>query len=166
MIVALVIAGIVLLTALRWVGRRNWGRKKVFVKLSWPAKEIMGVYNSIPEAHRPMADLRDALEAMDQSYGGVNKINDSYNDLYDHGMTRYFWNPRDHRTTPLGHSQYVGLYNSLKSVKAAADAQAHEFMMAGISHRLDRVQDIINAARQEKELIEQTTALVMGKEVL
>lgn len=137
--------------------------------LSWPAEQVMNVYNSLPEVNRPTADLRDTLEAMDQSYGGVEAINKAYNEWngYSSLGISYTWGRYGYeRNARPGSKQYRELLYSLQSIKDALRAQEREFMMAGISHKLDRVAEIMEQAKNEKEIIEETTALVINKEIL
>jgi len=133
-------------------------------QLSWPAKQIIGLYDSIPVEHRPAVDILSAVKALDEKYEGARAVDGAFTDYYT-GVPR--WEPaepRDFRRLSINVSrdrsvrkEYAAITDSLQSIKDAYEDQQYTLKMAGMQVHFDEITKLHALARQEREIITSVT---------
>lgn len=124
---------------------------------SWASKKVLAMYESLPEANRPRANVPHILTALDTKYG-INEVNRHHTDRYGHAHSMDScsddpWQEKRKCKMP----EYKELWNSMKEVKNQLAAQEKAIQLAGVASGLDEIKELTEALRQEREIIKDTT---------
>lgn len=145
-------------------------------KFSSASATIIKAYNDLPEEHRPAYDIKAGLRALDTKHGletvtahFVHRSRYShYDDLAFSWSCSCIWNEFDYEYTQheecLHFPEYKALYDSIDDIgdslrarEQAILAREHQMVLAGIESDLRSIDEITQALRNERDLIDNVT---------
>ena len=137
--------------------------------MSWIGRQVMTKYNGIPEANKPVLDVRAAVVALDVKYG-ITRLDGHFQkhsgiifsgprcDCTD-GRNRQRNDTKRHRSC-VKYPEFIQLWDSMREVEGAlvrlqqAEAQRERAIeLAGIENDLRSVDAITEALRNERDLL-------------
>ncbi len=128
---------------------------------SWPARQILKEYNTLPAGNRPYSNLSYMLKSLDIKYG-VRAVNDHFSEKTRNNDVAWGWDLCDrYNRTCRHHPEYKKMFDAIKDVKYELAEQKRRFEIAGVSDGLSQVEDFMSELGREKELIKEITAKVM-----
>lgn len=128
------------------------------LRRSWPAKQIIKDFNSLPPEHRPDMDVEAIVESLDKKYG-ARRV-DSHFEVFNGYNYEYTW-----RACRRGEDgmfpEYYDIYDAIQGVKRDLKDREHQLMLNSISHDLENVAELTRRLRQEREIISEVTKQVI-----
>lgn len=157
-IIFLVAAVVVILTFLGKGRIESFGKPKSKpLRRSWPAKQIIKDFNSLPPEHRPDMDVEAIVESLDKKYG-VHEVN-SHHEVFSGYDYEYTWRVC-RRGEVCMFPEYYDIYDAIQGVKRDLKDREHKLMLNSISHDLENVAELTRRLRQEREIISEVTKQV------
>jgi len=131
---------------------------------SWVGKQLVKEYNALPDNHRPYANIKTIVKALDTKYG-VDKVNNHFTtERYDSNKRRRVNVPSwEHRGCYPDCSlpEYKDIHESFIQIEKALAEQQYKFAVAGVSDALHAAADLTTRLREERDLIRQVTKELM-----
>lgn len=126
-------------------------------KFSWPSYQIMKKYNELPDDHRPFADLKEILVAIDTKHG-IGIVNSHFTAAYSSSIRT--WNCGTYGTgkcIQCVYNEYHQIRGAISEVEAALKMREKTLAMSKVRHGLDSIGQLTADLRRERDLINQVT---------
>lgn len=129
------------------------------VAMSWPAKELLSMYNMIPPENRPTSNIKDILVALDIKHGGVDSVDTHFTRNYAYS-SETSWNHGPCRTNVC--EDYTSIKDEIRGVLFAVSEQEQALKTAAVQGRLEQAKDLVARLSEESSIIKQTTKELKG----
>lgn len=166
MIFLIILVSIMVLAGAGFGGRRlkrELDTKKVYgigykerVPLSYPAEWVLKAYNELPKANRPFGNIHNIVKALDVKYG-VDSVNSHFSGYrgnthsWDMCECSYYGN------RGCNYGEYKDMYDEIVNIKLALAEHEHALAVAGVENGLQMTEQFMEALRQERQIITETT---------
>lgn len=142
-------------------------------RISSPGKKLMELISKVPAEHLPSTDLESIIEALDIKYDYPSVYHYATDVHNGYGRAYFDWHCRcwvfREGMIPKGkirycklYPEYTQLYLEVNGVLEEVEAQRRALEIAGIQHNLDRVAEITEHFRNEREIVKTTTKEILG----
>lgn len=127
------------------------------LRRSWPAKQIIKEFRSLPPENRPDMDVEAIVESLDKKYG-VREVN-SHHKVFNGYNYEYTWRVC-RRGEVIMLPEYYDIYDAIQGVKRDLKDREHKLMLNSIRYDLEKVAELTRMLRQEREIISEVTKQV------
>lgn len=135
-------------------------------KLSFPARDLLKTYQSLPKANRPSGDMYKMLLALDTRvttkkvnthFEGRYNYSGEYVLLWDNNCSRY-----SYKRSACAFQEYHDMYDAMTGIKNALQEQERAMQIAAARGSLSQVEDFVEALRNEHKIVTEVTKELEG----